>query len=242
MFNSLLGLLSSLGSSGASSLLLLGELRENLLIALSGLLGLGPAGLGLPPDDVLAAEALLRDHTLDLGALVDGLVTTLDLTLDNIAGAIILLAVKSEGLDDVATALGAETVGAVDVGDTFDFLLTLLDDAEEDSGQVRADNAATHGLALAVTITAGFITRTTGLEENARAVVEQDTLLHLETLLVVTTSDSENVTLVGIVIHHFAGDFLSDTSVVEGTDEFFIINFNFLLSASGGVRNVELHL
>lgn len=48
-------------------------------------------------------------------------------------------------------------------------------------------------------------------------MVEQDALLHLETLFVVATSDSENVTLVGIIVHHLAGDFLSNTSVVEGT-------------------------
>jgi len=226
----------------SGSLLLLGILGEELLIALSGSLGVSPALASLLLDNVLAAEALLRDNTLDAWALVDGLVSALDLTLDNIAGAIVLLAVKGESLNDVTAALGTETIGAINVGDTVNLLLTLLDNTEEDSSQIRADNAATDGFTLAVTVTTGLETRTAGFEENAGTVVEQDALLHLETLFVVTTGDSENVTLVGIIVHHFAGDLLSDTSVVEGTDELFIINFNFLLSASGGVRNVELHL
>ena len=152
---------SGLSLSMPGSLLLLDELGEDLLVLLVGSLGVSPAGLGVLLNDVLAAKASLRDHALDLGALVDGLVTSLDLTLDNVTRDIILLSVKSEGLDDVTTALGTETVGAVNIGDTVDVLLTLLDNTEEDSSQVRADNAATDGLALAVTVTAGLETGTT---------------------------------------------------------------------------------
>lgn len=57
----------------------------------------------------------------------------------------------------------------------------------------------------------------TGLEEDASASVRHDALLHLETLLVVTAGDSENVTLVGVVVHDFASDFLAHLLVVEGT-------------------------
>lgn len=225
-----------------SSLLLLSVLGEELLVALSVLLGVGPAGLGLLLDDGLATEALLGDHALDLGGLVDSLVSAFDLTLDNVVADIVLLAVKGKGLDNVTTTLGAETVGTIDVSDTIELLLTLLDNTQEDSSQVRVDNATAYRLSLAVTVTLGVETSSVFLEKDACAVVDQDTLLHLETLLVVATSDSENVALVGLIVHQLAGDLATHTFVVEGTDEFFIINFNFLLSARGGVRNVESHL
>lgn len=155
---SLFDFLNNLGSGVTSSLLLLSVLGEELLVALSVLLGVGPAGLGLLLDDGLATEALLGDHALDLGGLVDSLVSAFDLTLDNVVADIVLLAVKGKGLDNVTTTLGAETVGTIDVGDTVELLLALLDDSKEDSGQVGVDNATTDGLALAVTITLGVET------------------------------------------------------------------------------------
>jgi hypothetical protein len=57
----------------------------------------------------------------------------------------------------------------------------------------------------------------TGLEEDASTGVRHNALLHLESLLVVTTGDSENVTLVGLVVHDFAADFLAHLLVIEGT-------------------------
>ena len=141
-----------------SSLLLLSVLGEELLVALSVLLGVGPAGLGLLLDDGLATEALLGDHALDLGGLVDSLVSAFDLTLDNVVADIVLLAVKGKGLDNVTTTLGAETVGTIDVSDTIELLLTLLDNTQEDSSQVRVDNATAYRLSLAVTVTLGVET------------------------------------------------------------------------------------
>jgi hypothetical protein len=232
---------SGLSGSSLGSLLFLGILGEELLVAFGGLLGVGPACAGISLDHMLATETLLGDHTLDLGGLVDSLVSTFDFAGDNVSGNIILLLVKTESLDDVSATLGAKTVSTVDVGDTFDVLLALLDNSKEDSGNVGADNAATYGLALAVTVTTGNIARTAVLEEDACAGIDKDALLHLEALLVVTTGNTEDVALVSIVVHHFTSDFLSHSPVVEGSDEFFIINFNFLLSTSGGVRNVKLH-
>ena len=137
-----------------SSLLLLSVLGEELLVGFAGLLGGGPASLGLTLDDVLAAETGLGDHALNLGGLVESLISTLDLTLDNVVADIVLLLVESEGLDDVSTTLGTEAVGAGDVGHTVDLLLALLDDAEEDGGKIGAGNAATDGLALTLTLAA----------------------------------------------------------------------------------------
>jgi len=140
----------------SSGLLLLGVLRNELLVSLGSLLGGSPAALGLGLDGVLAAETGLGDHALDLGGLVESLVATLNLAFDNVVADIVLLLVKSESLDNVSATLGTEAVGAGDVGDTVDLLFALLDDAEEDGGKVGAGDAATDRLALAFSDTAGL--------------------------------------------------------------------------------------
>jgi hypothetical protein len=188
---------------------------------------------------VLAAEALLGDHALDLGGLVEGLVLALDLAGNNVLAHVVLLLIEGEGLDDVVSPLSAETVGALNVGDSGDFLVALFDNAEEDGGEVGADDAAADGLAFALTSAGGSVALLTykGLvdvfdwfiiynekerrpltssEEDARAGVHQDALLHLEALLVVAAGDSEDVAL-ELFAHDFTIDFLAHSSVVEGT-------------------------
>ena len=53
-------------------------------------------------------------------------------------------------------------------------------------------------------------------EEETDTVGEEDTLLHGETLLVVSTSDTEDVTL-PFVTERVSGDFLCDPLLVEDT-------------------------
>ena len=123
--------------------LFLGVLGEQLLVLLETITG------GLVTADYLSlvlslsAETGLSDEALDLGRLVESLVLSLNLTANNVLADIILLFVKVEGLDDVACAFGTEAVGALNVGDAFNLLLTLLLDAEEDGSEIGTDNAAT---------------------------------------------------------------------------------------------------
>jgi hypothetical protein len=60
-------------------------------------------------------------------------------------------------------------------------------------------------------------------------------------LLIVTASNSENVAL-EIVTHDIALNLLAHSSVEEGTDLLFIVNFKLFLTTSGWVSNVEFHL
>lgn len=234
-----LGLFLLLGSLGG--LLLLDVGGEELLVLLGVLLGsLETVGSCLD-DGSLAADSLLGDETLDLGGLVESLVSALDLTANNVLADIILLLVKSEGLDNVVSALHAESVGALDVGHTSDLAVTLLGNAEEDRANVGSDDAATDGLAGAFTNAGGLVAGTTLLEEDAGSAVHKDTLLHLETLLVVTAGNSEDVAL-ECLTQDFTVNFLTHSSVKEGTDALFIVNFKLFLATSGWVCNIELHL
>ena len=133
------------------SLLLLGIGGEELFVLLkvltSGLVTTNDLSLVL----VLSAETGLGDETLDLGGLIESLVLALDLTGNNVLANIVLLLVEREGLDDVVSSLGTEAVGTLNIGNTSDLLLTLLNNTEEDGSEVSTDNAATDWLSLALT-------------------------------------------------------------------------------------------
>lgn len=142
-------------------LLLLGVLGKELFVFLNGSTGVLATVLGLVLDDGLAAETGLGDHALDSGGLVEGLVSTLDFTSNNVLADIVLLFVEGEGLDDVVASLGAELVGALNVGDTSDLLVATLDNSKEDSGEVGAEDATTDGLSLAFTSAGGLVAGST---------------------------------------------------------------------------------
>lgn len=156
-----LGNLSSLAGSLGLGLLLLGVGGEELLVLLNAGAGVLVTVDGLALDEVLAAETGLGDHALNVGGLVESLVSTLDFTGNDVLADIILLLVESEGLDDVVATLGAESVGALDIGDTFNLLVSTLDNTEEDSGEVGVEDATADGLSLALTGTGRLVASST---------------------------------------------------------------------------------
>ena len=140
---------SLLGGGSAGGLLLLDVLGEELLVLGGVLLG-GLEAVELDAlGDLLAAEALLSDQALDLGGLVVGLVTTLDLTAGNVFAHIVGLA-EAEHRSDVVLSLLEEARADVLVGAASDFLVTLLHDLKLDDGKVGASDAAAHGSPSAV--------------------------------------------------------------------------------------------
>lgn len=131
-------------------LLLLEVLGEELLILDVSLSG------GLPGVDLallverLSSQSLVSDESLDLRSLVEGLVTLLDLSADNILGDIVLLS-ESVGLSDLASSLGAESSRLLRVGKTFDFTGTLLENLEGNDAKIRTADATSDGLSLSLT-------------------------------------------------------------------------------------------
>ena len=101
--------MSSSFSSGSCCFLLcfllLCVLGKKLLVLLHSLTSILVTANNFSLVLVLATETGLSDHTLDLGRLVESLTTlALDLTSDDIFTNIILLLVKSEGLNDFTTS------------------------------------------------------------------------------------------------------------------------------------------
>ena len=149
---SLLGLLSLFLLSGlAGSLSLLDDLGDELLV-LHGLLRalLGLSGSSVLADG-LAADSLLGHETLDLWGLPEGLVTSLDGSVSNVLADIILGLVEVEEGSNLASSLLLESVWSVDVGDTSDVLLSLLDNREGNDSEVWSADASSDRLSLSLT-------------------------------------------------------------------------------------------
>lgn len=135
-----------------------------------------------------------------------GVLLGLDLTANDVLADIVLLGQVEESAN-LGGTLGTKTLGEDDIGQSGDVLLALLDDNEGEDGDIGGDDAATDGLALALTGAAGAVARVAVGEEKADTVGNEDTLLHGETLLVVSTGDTEDVAL-PLVAQRVARDFL----------------------------------
>jgi len=211
-------------------------LGEDLCVLVSSILGLLRVA-ALECDTVtLVLEALRSDETLDLGGLGVWLLAFtlwLDLTTDDELANIIILGEAKE-LADLCSTLGTEALGGNGVGDTGDFGISLLDDAKGENGKIHSDNAATNGFTLAFTGTAGSVTGVTFREEETDTGWVHDSLLHWETLLIVATSDLEDVAL-ELITDRITGDFLAHSLVYEDSEFALIFDLDEFLGPIGRV-------
>src|SRR5690348_10967416 len=129
--------------------------------------------------------------------------------------------VTYEELADVVGTLGSEALGDGGVGKTGKVLLTLLDDGDGEDRHVGGDDASADGLALALTGAAGAVARVTLGQQEADTGGEEDSLLHGETLLVVTSGDAEDVTL-ELVTERVDGNLSGDALVVKDATMFVV--------------------
>jgi len=145
-----------------------------------------------------ALQADRSDESLNFGRLGVGfgilLLRALDLPSDNILSYIVILA-QVEELSDLGCTFGTESFGEDVVRQSRDLALALLDDDEGEDGDVGTDDTPTDGLALALTTATRAVARVSIGEEETDTVGKQNTLLHGESLLVVSTRDTDNVTL-----------------------------------------------
>jgi hypothetical protein len=153
----------------------------------------------------------------------------------------IIFLAEAEEAADLGGTLGTEALGVDGVGDTWDVLVALLDDAESEDGEVHADDATANRLPLALTSAAGAVAGVAIGEEEADTGWVHDTLLHGETLLVVASGDPEDVAL-ELVADAVAGDFVTHAAVHEDAELALIFDLDQLLGAIVGVGDVELHL
>jgi hypothetical protein len=133
------------------SLLLLEVLGEELLISDMSLLGLDPGLLLVSLVDELSSDSLLGDESLNAWGLVEGLVTELDLSSDNVLSNIILGLSENESLSNVVGSLWSKSSWSLDIGKADNVLLSLDENLEGDNGKIWAADASSGGLSLSLT-------------------------------------------------------------------------------------------
>lgn len=186
----------------------------------------------------LSLQGLRSNQSLDSWSLRVGLAVLLNGSSDNVVSDVVLLR-QTEELSDVVGSLWTQSLWGGDVGQTLNVSLTLLDNSQSNDRQVLVDDTASDGLSLSLTNSSWSVTRVTLRQQQSDSGWVQDTLLHWETLLVVTTGDLEDVTL-ELVADSVTFDLLAHTLVVEGTQLVLVLNLDTLLGTVGWVRDVQL--
>jgi len=109
-------------------------------------------------EGTLALKTLRGDKTLDLGCLGSGFLSLLlNAATDDVLTDIIFLGQVEES-SDLGGSLGSETTGLDGIGESFNFVLSLLDDDKVEDGKVGSDDATADGLTLAFTSLALTVT------------------------------------------------------------------------------------
>jgi len=220
--------------------LLLSVFFEDLVVVRDGLLGSLPSSLLVGLVDSLSSKSGISDQSLDLGSLIsDGLAFLFDLSSDDESSDIIILG-QSEELSDSGGSLGSESLGELGVSETSNGLFTDLGDGEGDDGKISTDDASSDGLSLSFTSSSGSVTLVASLHEDSDSSLDKDTLLHGETVLIVTTSDFEDVSL-EFVTKTVTFDFLAHSSSVEDGKLLIVIDSDGLLAAGRGAGDVKFH-
>merc|ERR1719370_1402404 len=136
--------------------------------------------------------------------------------LNDILANVVLLG-QVEKLPDLTSTLGSQPARDGVVSQSGNLSLSLLDYGHGKDREVAVDDAPADRLPLSLSILAGTVASGSLLQQQPRPAVGQDTLLHGEALLVVASSDAENISL----------------ELITDLDE--------LLATRGRVRQVDLH-
>jgi len=161
---------------------------DALLVLGAGLLHLDSLADLRVTDRSLALESQRSDQSLDLG----GLLGLASLSADDELSDVLGLAQREE-LSDLVGSLGSQSSRLDLVGQTGDVLGSLLNDDQVHDRQVGSDDATTDGLSLAGTLSSGSEALHILVEQQSDTSVGQNTLHHGETLLVVTTTNADDV-------------------------------------------------
>jgi hypothetical protein len=128
----------------------------------------------------------------------------------------VILLGQVKKLSNLVGALGAKATRLRAISDIRDILVSLLDDDKVEDRDIGTDNAATDGLALALAGTAGTVAREALGQKQTGSAAGQNTLLHGESLLVVSTGDTEDIAG-EILAKILTGDLLRDALIEEAT-------------------------
>jgi hypothetical protein len=120
------------------------------------------------------------------------LLATLNLSSDHIFSNIVVLAEVKE-LPNLRRTFRPKSLWENGVSQGGDLGITLFDNDEGKDGDIRSNDTATNGFASTFASATSSVARVSVGKKEPNTVRQENTLLHWETLLVVTTSDTENV-------------------------------------------------
>jgi len=210
--------------------LLLSVFFEDLVVVSLGLFGSFPSFLLVSSVDSLSSQSSVSDQSLDLGGLSSDLLAFLfDLSSDNESSDIIVFS-QSEELSDLGGSLGAESLGLLVVSQTFNIGFTFLDDGDGNNRKIGTDDAASDGLSLSFTLSSGSVAGLASTHKESNSTLDEDTLLHGETVLIVTAGNFEDVSL-EFITKSVTFDFLAHSFTVEDGKLLVIIDADSLLAA-----------
>ena len=136
---------------------------------------------------------------------------------DNVLSNIVLLP-KVEEFPNLTRPLRPKTFRQRVIRQPSNLLVTFLHNHHTQHSNIRTDYAAANGLALALSFTTGAVAGVSVGEEELDTMWEEDTLLHWESLFVISARDTEDVSF-PFVADGVCGDFLRDFLVVEDTTD-----------------------
>merc|ERR1712142_344074 len=225
--------------------LLLGLLHargEELGVLGGFLLVLGEAGALQGTLMSLALEHCRGDKSLDLRGLGNGLLGFGVLLgrqgpPDNILADIILLG-QVEELADLGGSLRPKATGNSFIGQARDLISSLLDNCAGKDGQGTIHNATADRLPLALTLTAGTEAGVALAHQETHTLICEDTLLHGETLLIIASSDPEDVSF-KLLPNRVCFNLSAHALLHEYTHPLLIFNVKELLAPRSGVSDVQ---
>jgi len=145
---------------------------------------------------LLSPEPCISDESLDLGGLEDGLFT-LALgdgsphdklpDIDVSAGAV--------EFSNLGGSLGTESPGDLNIGEAWDVLLALLHDDEVNDDDVGSDDATADSLSFKLASLAGPEAGVDLAQQEAGPALNDHTLHHSESLLIVAARNFKDVAL-----------------------------------------------
>ena len=153
----------------------------------------------------------------------------------------IVLLGQAKKLPNLGRPLRPQPLGLHLVRETRNILVTLLDNRQRKHRQIHGHDAPPHTLPLPLSSAARAVTAVSLTEQQPYTSRVHAPLLHGKALLVVTAGDAEGVAL-EFVADAVARDLLAHATVDEDTQLTLLLDFDELLCAIGGVRDVELHL
>jgi len=181
-----------------------------------------------------------RSHKpLDLGALLDFPALLVGEGARDDVFAHVVTPAKVEECADLVGALWPETAGDRFVSESWDFSLAPSDDYKIKYGNVVSNYGATDALALPLSSPPGPVGLLSLSTKDSYTSVGEDALTHRESLLVISTRDTEGIT----------GEFraedtplnlLGDAVSVEVLELDLIFDFDELLLPGGRTRNIDL--